>query len=204
MWQLLAIGGALTLAFTLPKMFSAKEELCWPRRILALGDSLTANQSYCIGLENALGDSDSVVVCKGYVGQGSAVVASHLDEAQKISATDVVILAGVNDLASGRSLETIKANLQGLYDRAKSMGLRVVALTVTPWMCHARGEKNRARTDALNDWILSNPTPDVIVDTSVLGDHTGCLFDIYDSGDGLHMTPEGAQDMGALVIEEAF
>lgn len=206
MWQLLAAAGVLTLAATvLPKVLGSKKEALWyPRSILALGDSLTANPAYCSGLKDGLADTGSAVVCRGYVGQGSAVVASHLNEAWKMNATDVVILAGVNDLASGRSLDQIKANLEGLYRAAKNGGLRVVALTVTPWMDHAKGEKNRGRTDALNEWILSNPIPDAIVDTSVLGDHTGCLLPPYDSGDGLHMTSAGAEDLAALVLEEAF
>ena len=203
MWQLLAVAGVLSLVAALPLAFK-RAEVWRNRTVLALGDSLTANPAYCAALRAALAPSGSTAICKGYVGQGSAVVASHLDEAWKAKATDVVILAGVNDLASGRKLDQIEANLTNLYTRARQANLRVVALTVTPWAGHSSGSRNLDRTEALNAWILSSPLPDVVVDTSVLGDHLGRLLPLYDSGDGLHMTPEGAEDFAALVVEEAF
>jgi lysophospholipase L1-like esterase len=206
MWYLLGVAGAATFLALLPAMLNrGAQERPWATiRLLALGDSLTANPAYCSTLEHALAAEGGLAICRGYVGQGVSVVASHLGEAWANAATDVVVLAGVNDLASGRTLTSITERLDSLYREAKAGGLRVVALTVTPWMGHAKGPANAERTAQLNEWILSNPVPDAVVDTSVLGDHEGYLLPPYDRGDGLHMTPEGAQDLALLVLEEAF
>jgi lysophospholipase L1-like esterase len=169
--------------------------------VLALGDSLTANPTYCAGLRAQV-SPQTTVVCKGYVGQGVAAVAAHLDEAWNAQATDVVILAGVNDLASGRSLTVIENALDGLYRQAEAAGLRVVAVTVCPWADHAKGQSNLLRTRELNRWIAGHPVPAALVDTSPLGDAQGRLLPAHDAGDGLHMTQAGAYALAALVAQE--
>ena len=85
-----------------------------PWRVLALGDSLTKTPGYETSLRSGLGPGSSVV-CVGFVGQGVSVVAGGMEQAREMGATDVVILAGVNDLASGRPLSVIEQNLQGMH-----------------------------------------------------------------------------------------
>jgi len=204
MWYLVGTAGVLMFFAVLPSAMKAAKEKAWrPVRLLSLGDSLTANRAYCEQLEQILVAMDGKVVCRGYAGQGAGVVAAHLGEAWKINATDIVILAGVNDLASGRPVEDISEILNDLYYDAQEAGLRVIAVTLTPWMGHARGPKNAKRTKKLNDWIKSHPVPAAIVDTSVMGDSNGYLLAPYDRGDGLHMTKTGAQDLAILIAMEA-
>jgi len=73
--------------------------------------------------------------------------------------THVIVLGGINDLAttsvfSARLARTQK-NLQYMYDKGRSMGLSVVALTVPPWG-RLRGVRDRRvdATEHLNEWIL--------------------------------------------------
>ncbi len=214
MFHLLSAIGVLALFAALPLALKAKPKessseggLGWYQvRLAALGDSLTANAAYCSVMRDALEEVGGTAECHGYTGQGVAVVASHLNKAlnTKLGPTNnLVVMVGVNDLASGRSLEKIKMHLEGLYRSVKQQGIRLIAIPVTPWRGHSKGEKNAQRTADLNYWIASHPLPDVIINVSALGDHQGFLWPVYDRGDGLHMTHEGAQDLGEMVITQA-
>lgn len=75
------------------------------------------------------------------------------------SYTHVIVLGGVNDLASlslsGSRIQRIQANLGHMYAAAKARGVAVVALTVPPWG-KLRGVNDRRveATERLNSWIL--------------------------------------------------
>ncbi len=75
----------------------------------------------------------------------------------------VIVLGGVNDLYSdetaGRTPAKIERDLSHVYEAAKGLGLRVVAITVTPWGGFNRyfNPKRAAATHELNDWIRKQP-----------------------------------------------
>lgn len=189
-----ALGGAVLLGLGVVYLVR-RARRGRPRLVVALGDSLTADGRYARALEAVL-PLGSVVRVFGYVGKGVRDVAAHLDEALALGPTDVVVLAGVNDIASGRSVETVVNGLASMYGRIAAAGARPVAVLLTPW----RGDA--AKTAAVNDWITRSGVAHV--DTAVLGDGSGRLARAFNSGDGLHLNAAGQAALGQLIFEQAF
>ena len=173
-----------------------------PRMVVALGDSLTAHGGYCTSLESSL-PPGSLVTCQGYVGFGAKVISSHVTEAVADGPTDVVILAGVNDLAAGRSTSHVMIYLEHIYSVVRDSGARVVGVGLTPWTGHSKGGKLQSETAEINAWIAAHPLVDAYVDPRDLGDSQGYLHPGY-SSDGLHLSVEGQWALGQLIAEQAF
>lgn len=196
---LMLIGGSTLLVLSLRA--AAKR----PRTVLAIGNSLTAHGGYCAALKSQLPEG-SEVFCIGYPGEGVKVIRSSLNLQQMRGASDVVVLAGVNDIASGRSLADIKEQLTLLYQDVKASGARLIAVTLTPWASHFNGKQEASRklTEQINGWIMGSAVPDRKVFTYQLGNKTGKLLPKYDSGDGLHLNDEGQKALGLLIAGQGF
>jgi lysophospholipase L1-like esterase len=131
--------------------------------------------------------------------------------------THVIVFGGVNDLYSdltaGRTVAKITTDLSAMYAAAHDQGLRVVALTVTPWgdfrryYTPARG----ATTAELNHWILAQKDAkrvDAAVDAFPLlscGDPERlCVRYALPFKDGLHFGPEGHKKLADALYREVF
>lgn len=199
------IAGGTILAVTLLGM--RKTHAVTPRKVLVIGDSLTANKMYCSTLTEKL-PKGSQVTCSGLVGQGTNAILANLRSVYNPVAlsqfTDIVVLAGVNDLASGRSMNSIKKNLEDIYGYGRQAGLRVVGVELTPWGSHNRGKNLVAQTDELNSWLAGHPDLSSTVTTRNLGDFQGNLQSIYATGDGLHLNGAGGAKLAELVYEQGL
>ena len=105
----------------------AEPRMC--KNVALLGDSLTAGLEYRAVLEDLLGPCNTVQAF-GYPNQQTAVIESRLPLVLASGPTDVVVLAGVNDLASGKSVESIINRLDRMYSNLQSTGIRVTAVTL--------------------------------------------------------------------------
>lgn len=179
------------------------------RHVVALGDSFTADGRY---LEKVLAvlPPGSTGRKFGFVGKGAAFIHSKLPLALAEPTTDLIVLAGVNDLASGRRLKTTQEALQAIYRDARARGVRVVAVTVPPWAAYLKAPRFAANKSAilwkwraLNEWILANPdvTP---VDTSGMGNAAGELNSAFASRDKLHPSAAGQARLGEEIQRQAF
>ncbi len=131
--------------------------------------------------------------------------------------THVIVFGGVNDLYSdltaGRTVTKIETDLAAMYAAAREHGVKVVAVTVTPWGGFSRYfDPARARTTAeLNRWILARPeakTVDFAVDGHSLlscGDPDR-LCDRYAAPfkDGIHFGPEGHRRLADALFRAVF
>jgi lysophospholipase L1-like esterase len=171
--------------------------------VALLGDSLSAGVAYRTELEALLGPC-SAVQAFAHPNQGTGVIKSHLWEALAWEPTDLVVLAGVNDLASGRSVDTVISNLQQIYGLASAEGVRVIALTLTPWGNHPKGSMLQYETDLVNDWIRFNSPADVVVDTSPLSDGTDAAHPALVGADGLHLNTTGQKALAQEVYLQGF
>jgi len=141
----------------------------------------------------------------GYMGQGTHYLANKVGEALAERPTDLVVLGGVNDAASGRSAAHAIEGLKRVYAAAKAAGVRVVGVTITPWGAYRRtNARQQAVSAAVNRWVLNEAPVDAAVDTSVLGDADGRLLSRYDSGDHLHLNAAGQRALGRQIYEAAF
>jgi len=144
------------------------------------------------------------------------VIHKHLQEALAWGPTDIVVLAGVNDLASGRTVEQVERDLVALWGDVRRTGTRLVVVTILPWARWRTvanryvagglpfGEEYRGATVEVNRRILGASLPDASVDTSSLGDSVGRLLSEYDSGDGLHPNVAGHRALAKLIAAQAF
>ena len=179
-----------------------------PRTVIALGDSITANGGYHRELLRLLNESaknqGSGGRFLGYVGQGINVVRSHLAEAVAANPTDLIVLAGINDLPGG-NVAAMKQRLEALWQEAKDSapGARLIAVKLTPSLGYATLKSRLPEWLAFNAWIQDHSLPDVVVDLSFLGDAQGRYLPGM-SGDKLHPSAAGQKAIGEAIYKGAF
>lgn len=188
-------------------LFMGKKALSWAskdipanaRRVACLGDSLTASGIYCNALKQYL-PSGSVTKAWGYTGKGTGYIYNRLDEVLDWAPTDLVVLAGVNDLPKSGGAGTAIANLDKIYSDADFVGVRVVGVHVTPWLGHVNA--NEVGTQQVNEWIDHAGVK--VVNTSELGDSDYHLLGKYGGSDGLHLNRSGQNKLAELIASQAF
>ena len=113
----------------------------------------------------------------------------------------VVIIAGVNDIYQGRSVESIERELDAMYRAAHAAGIPVVAGSIIPF--NAASAEQRARMHAVNNWIRDRAAGHdgvVFSDTRAAVAAPGQPDRLVSSPDDLHPSPDGYRLM-ALVLE---
>lgn len=171
-------------------------------KVVGIGDSTTAGTpGFLSPLEappNGMGNPESqysywmtklhpewTVLNRGINGQRSDEVLRRFPRDVLGEKPDyVIILAGVNDVYQGRSVETVKSNLSAMYSRAMSAGIRVVAATILPYntMAPREGESTRE----LNRWVREEAG-----DMKILFCDTNAAVADPDNPDKLRGSPDG-------------
>jgi len=192
-------------------------------RVLVIGDSITATGYYkhigLVGVE---------VKGQGWGGQQAVKVARNASSLlASFKPTDVVVLVGVNNVASEVVSALKKGNadpvalaahvqrdLTTAWKLIHDAGARVWAVKMTPWFGYAKyfgagkatAAPMRAVTLAVNGWIDAQRGqpggPDEVIDTVSLGDASGALQKQY-SRDDLHPSA-GGQKALATIVEGAL
>lgn len=196
---LLLGGGAWAMASSTPTRRRASARIAG---VAAIGDSLTEQGAYLREVHSALGTSGRAI---GLRGAGAAKIAEQMQYVLADGVDVVVVLAGVNDIASGRSVETITTALEGMYAQARAAGVQVVAVPILPWGRYMQIPRLRARaaqlqrdTNAVNAWIRAAGVP--VVNIGAMGDGAR-LRPEFDSGDGLHLSAAGQRRLGQLIAK---
>jgi len=170
-------------------------------RILFIGDSLVTSKYWRgIALPGAKLDG------QGWKSQQIAAVTKNAAPmVKKFAPTDVVFLAGANDVVADHPPERIERDYAAAWKaiRDSAPGARVWAVLLTPWAGHKKSSATRqVVTREVNGWVRVQKGlpggPDFVIDPAELGDAEGRLLPAY-SGDGLHMKPAGYKALGAVV-----
>jgi lysophospholipase L1-like esterase len=174
--------------------------------VYLLGDSLTYGASYATQLATSLGTLWWGIANRGVGGDTTTQMAARIqtDVIAMGDAKYIVIFGGVNDVVGDVAAATIEANLQATYTAAHNAGIKVIAVTITPFKGHASWTAGRqAILDTVNSWILSSATNiDYKVDAySALEDPAtpDTLLPTYDDGEHLHLSAVGDAALGAAI-----
>ena len=137
--------------------------------IIALGDSTTAGTPGFFSPREVLpegqGNPESqyaywvmkrhpewTLLNRGVRGQRTDQIARRFDyDVLQVKPDGMILLAGINDLYQGASIETIQNNLKAMYERAAEAGIRVMACTILPF--DRAMPEVRQRLSAVNAWI---------------------------------------------------
>jgi len=137
--------------------------------IVALGDSTTAGTP---GFKSPLeappsgeGDVESQYACwlqrthpdwqvlnRGVNGERSDQIRARFDrDVLGARPAAVVVIAGVNDIYQGRAARAVQAELESMYEAARTAGIPLVAGTIIPFNTATPDQNERMR--AVNVWI---------------------------------------------------
>lgn len=186
------LGAVAILLFALRSHIKAP-----PTGILVVGDSLSAGENaYPKYLETWLGVPVEV---HAFEGKGAAYIDENVPWLSALDGkSHVVILAGVNDIASRRNLLQVEKALEAMYAEARRFKVKVVGVALTPWAkYHGYDYRQNFETERLNAWIKKNA--DVFVSTEDLSGLGQKLSLAYDSGDGLHLNQRGQEKLARLI-----
>ena len=181
------------------------------RIIIAIGDSITANSWQKVPYTDSLQKrvKGSRVITLGYGGKQTAFIARKLtSELKKLKERpdDIIILAGVNDIGSGKSVGHITGNLQSMYREAKEAGARVIAVKILPWHARKSSRGKEHITDAVNAWIESSPDVDVVIEGSQMRSEDPSKYEMSKeyTKDGIHPNNEGRKMLAKIIADKAF
>jgi hypothetical protein len=201
------------------------------KSVAMLGDSITANGGYGDDLKRHLPGwkFDNFGVVNNKTGQmnGRLHTTGGSVDTRTVDLTKyktLILLGGVNDIASGLSVSSIEKNLSAMYDRADAADVRVIPMTVAPWKGYPTWTTtNQAKTEQLNAWIRAEakrrgyPLVDLADALSAKNDSppgdAAALSDRYRGRDSkghfiteglLHPGRAGQKQMGELIWRAAF
>ena len=182
--------------------------------IVALGDSTTAGTpGFHSPLEappNGRGDETSqysywlmkthpnwTVLNRGINGERSDQIRARFDrDVIQASPAAVVIIAGVNDVYQGRTVDHVTEQLHAMYTRAADARIVVVAGSIVPYNT-ATTEQN-ARMHQINEWIRRQ-TGITFTDTRSAVAASDSPDRLFESPDGLHPSPAGYRRMAEVI-----
>ena len=148
------------------------------------------------------------------VGRATDEMLARADEVGHINAAYAFVMGGTNDAVGGRTVASITANLQGIYEKLLASGKKLVyAMTILPLGAgnNAWSAPKTATIVQVNTWIKQycRVTPgmqcidvfSVIVDP-VASSKGQAAAGMINSLDGLHLTQRGAYTIGKLIRDE--
>ena len=192
-------------------------------RIAALGDSLTDEKSFGGGYLGYVAERCPETRIDNFAKGGHMVNQIRRRFENQVhnqpigTYTHLVVYGGVNDLYSdltaGRTPDKVESDLAVIYEKARTKGIEVVAITVSPWGGFKRyyNDRRQAYTERLNSWIrqqLRQGKIDHVVDSYPLlscgAPERLCPEYEQSSHDGLHLGKIGHEILGRALYEQVF
>ena len=119
----------------------------------------------------------------------------------------VIIEGGVNDIVQSATMVELEQTVETLLTKAQAKGLKVIIMTVSPFMNNQtwKSEREIVRTD-YNSWLIDRAASDpniAIYDAALPASSGGLANDSnilelapqFDSGDGLHPNVDGGRQL---------
>jgi lysophospholipase L1-like esterase len=178
----------------------------WPDHLARRLQANAATRSVAV-LNQGIGGN---AVLSGGLGP-TAMTRFDRDVLNQRGARWVIVLEGVNDIggSSGTSVATgLIAAYQELIEKAHGRGLRAYGVPILPFegSSYSKAEHEEARR-SVNDWIRTSGKFDAVIDLdAAVRDpaHPSRLLPTYDSGDHLHLSPDGYRAMADAIDLKLF
>jgi len=186
-------------------------------RILCIGDSHTAGfpdydplmggdpeSSYQFWLKKGLikskPEKEYHIINEGTCGDTSRGIVLRLLHALEITHYDLVILAGgTNDLGMAGEKQVVK-NLKEGYEACRERKIPLVAPSIPPISLNEYMPKILKANHAIKAYTAKFQNVFFADWFGALKDEQGFLDDNYNSGDGVHLSVEGYQCIGSLLV----
>jgi acyl-CoA thioesterase-1 len=144
---------AIIIAF-LPSFFQLRstsgDSLVADYSVYCIGDSLT--HYYWPGQSGTLLGPSYTVVNKGVDGNTTQMMLDRFNaDVLAHDADCVVVWGGINDVGRGYDVSLIEDNLQSAYTQAHNAGIKVVAITISPFI----SQGYLANKKTVNLWIMN-------------------------------------------------
>lgn len=175
-------------------------------KVLALGDSNTEfNPSYADVLKSNC--SQMQMVKEGHSGKNAKFLWELIENRnlQSEGFTDIIVWAGVNNVANA------KEYLEKIYNKANQSGIRVIAVTITPWEGYGNwSAENQVTTNQVDNWIRGGAGGSI---------GNGVIIDVYKTfedpnnadalnpeyaRDKVHLNATGQQELAKIIATKAF
>jgi len=204
--------GVLLVGFMAPANAASKKSV-----VLALGDSITAGapefrssaefppwgrgnrqSQYAYWLEKTF--PQIKFNNRGISGQTSADILSRVDrELDQSQPKAVILMVGVNDIFRGYAPETLRANLEALYEKIQARQIPLMVLTILPY--RGLSESRAKQIDAINQWIKEYSVSHELgfCDTASAMRSSSDHLKLELTRDGLHPNPEGYHRMAEAI-----
>jgi lysophospholipase L1-like esterase len=176
------------------------------RIIVTLGDSITAG-GYARDLKKIIPGSRTYTF--GYGGKQTGFILGKLDLALAKKPDDIIILAGVNDIASQKSFSHVTGNLKKMYDKAHKAGARVIAVKILPWHARKSSKGREHVTEKVNEWIEAQEGTEqvsVVIEGKKMLSDDPSKYEMSKkyTGDGIHPNKAGKKRLAEIIAEKAF
>lgn len=108
----------------------------------------------------------------------------------------MIVLAGVNDIYQGRTVEAVERNLESMYVLAEDNGIVPIAATVLPY--NTARAKERSSIREVNAWVeaASRAPGRLFCDTNLAVRDKDAPDFLASTRDGLHPDVAGYRRMG--------
>lgn len=177
-----------------------------PKKFLFIGDSFTDNpNSYADQIKKDYPNINITKIAK--VGEKTDwMLQNASDSIQKEKYDAIFVLGGINDIYATNSIGNAKANLQAIYDLAKSNGSKIIGITIAPTDYYASYDPTKGQlTNDLNTWILKNRSLTYAIDfNSMLKSSDGKQDTSLFQPDKLHANPQGHRLLADKIESKVF
>jgi lysophospholipase L1-like esterase len=152
------------------------------------------------GLEKKRPEKDFSFINQGMCGDTSQGIVRRLLSTFTTTPCNLVILAGgTNDLGM-IGVKQIFANLQAGYNAVRERQLPLVVPSIPPISIDGYVERVTSLNHAIEAYALSRENVFFADWFGVLKDEDGLLDERYNAGDGVHLSIEGYERIGSLLV----